>query len=170
MNYRWIRNRQRLLALLLMGSMLAAAGCGASRNTEEKPEAVQKEEQTEQDTEQQVDDGQPELYPAVPKIMISSETVDNFDPESGQWLLHAEYNTVEAEGSETVVSAIQQWSDQREKELQALITQLSQHKSLNNAWINNGWDIIQLLTLFFSISVISADTIAAISVNRDISS
>ena len=51
-----------------------------------------------------------------------------------------------------------------------LVTQLSQHKSLNNAWINNGWDIIQLLTLFFSISVISADTIAAISVNRDISS
>ena len=136
MNYRWIRNRQRALALLLAGSMLAATGCGGSGNTEEKPETVQaEEEQTEQDTEQQADDGQPELYPAVPKIIISSEMVDNYDSESGQWLLHAEYNTVEAEGegSEGVAAAVQQWSNQREEELRAFISQYTSEAAVDES-------------------------------------
>lgn len=107
---------QRILALFLAGSMLAATGCGSSK---EEVEEVQ-ETQTEDGRE---DAGLTELFPEVPQILFSPVTDDCFAPDSGQWLLHAEYDTVKVTdgGSQKVTEAVRQWSDRRAEEIQELI-------------------------------------------------
>lgn len=113
--------RQRALAVLLAGSMALVSGCGSSERPEEEPVIVGQEEETEVSDEQDVPDSQ-SVSGGVPQLRFSQKTADDYDENSGQWLLHVEYQTAEVTegGTEEAAQAVRQWSESRMAEIEGL--------------------------------------------------
>lgn len=117
-----MKNRRRLLAALLAACVFAAAGCSNAKEPGEEPEELQPEEAQEETESEDAAADQAETCPEVLQIRMVPDTYDNYDPDSGKWLVHTEYCTVQAvgEGAGGAAEAIQKWSDQRIEELKSL--------------------------------------------------
>ncbi len=118
---------RNVLALLLAGSMFVTAGCGSGGEPEEGPVVRTQEEETEASGGPEFSDGQKvpdggQAPGSVPQIRFSRETADDYDNQSGQWLLHVEYETAEVTdgGTEEAAQAVRQWSEHRVREIEGL--------------------------------------------------
>ena len=98
------KNKKRLLALVLAGGILAVSGCGGVENAPKVPEIGEAE------TEQE----------KVLSLTFSTVEADDYDPETGRWLLHTEYQKLETSGEGRAADALRQWSEDRAEELEGL--------------------------------------------------
>ena len=98
------KNKKRLLALVLAGGILAVSGCGGVENAPKVPEIGEAE------TEQE----------KVLSLTFSTVEADDYDPETGRWLLHTEYQKIETSGEGRAADALRQWSEDRAEELEGL--------------------------------------------------
>lgn len=122
------RKKIKILTVLLAGSMLALSGCqDAGRKPEEKEqeEAAQEQENTDAPKEAPGEaEEEKEAASEVLQITFISEAEDDYDPESGQWLLHTEYQRLEATGSsEEAAQALEEWSRNRVEEIEQVRAQ-----------------------------------------------
>ncbi len=110
--------KKSVLAALLMGCMLALCGCQSTDRgvVVKEQETVEATEETQEETSVEIEEGEED--PGILQITFYPEVEDDYDPGSGQWLLHTEYQRIEAKGgSEKAVQAIGQWSQKRVEEI-----------------------------------------------------
>lgn len=121
-----MKKRQRILAVLLAGSMVMTAGCGSRKGLTEEPAPADRGEETEtaggQDGPENPESSENgEGSEGVPQIRFVQKTADDYDENSGQWLLHVEYQMAEATGgSDEVEQAVLEWSESQADEIEGL--------------------------------------------------
>lgn len=117
----------KTLAILAAGCVCLTAGCGRSAETEKvlPEEAIEQEE-----TESESADNPEEIFPEegnrnAPRIAVDTESFDNFQQDTNQWLVHTEHDmlSVSGDGYEALSEAVHQWSEARAEEIEDLASE-----------------------------------------------
>lgn len=105
------------LAAFMAGCICLTEGCGSTGKTEDPLV----EEALANETVSAVPEAAEEVF-KVPQIITGSKSLERYNEDGSQWLLHGEYDTVALSGTgyEALAERIDQWMEEKETSFQSL--------------------------------------------------